>query len=120
MELATRLFSWWRRRLPRARFAAEPFTREAVAAAPTARGIYQLYRHGELIYAGLAPRGIRRELEQHRRGAYGDCTRQASGFLCEVAPDPDEALRQYLRTYMAANGGRLPPCNKVKSRREAF
>jgi hypothetical protein len=117
------LFSGWRR--PRARvphlsaaFAAEPFTEECIAIAPTARGIYQLYCNDRLIYAGMAPWGIRRELEGHRRGQYGDCTRAATGFLYEVTPDPEEALRAYLRTYMACSGGRLPPCNQARARQQ--
>jgi hypothetical protein len=117
--LGMRLFSWWRRppaHVPRsAAFAAEPFTEECVAIAPTSCGIYQLYREGELLYAGAAPSGIRRELESHQRGEYGENTRAASGFLYEITPHPEEALRAYLRTYMACNGGRLPLLNQART-----
>jgi hypothetical protein len=119
-----RLFSWWRRARTRANpgaaFAAEPFTEEGIGLAPTSRGIYQLYRDGALLYAGTALSGIRRELERHRRGEYGQCTRAATGFHCEVTADPEAALRDYLRTYMASNGGRFPPCNQAQAREEVL
>jgi hypothetical protein len=117
-----RLFSWWQRpRLhanPGAAFAAAPFTEQCIGAAPASRGIYQLYRDGTLLYAGAALSGIRRELVRHLCGEYGRCTRAATGFLYEVTGDPEAALRAYLRTYMASNGGRLPPCNQAKAGEE--
>jgi hypothetical protein len=114
-----RLFSWWRRQpapggqlcLP----GGEPFTGEAIAVVPSVRGIYRLYRDGEVIYAGIALANLRRELENHRCGKFGECTRTASAFLYDVTSDPEGALRAYLRTYMALNRGRLPPCNRLAS-----
>ena len=118
--LGLRLFGWWRgapaRTGPLGALAAEPFTEESIALAPASRGIYQLYRDGEVIYAGMALASLRRELESHRRGQLGECTRAAGGFLYKVAADPEEALRDYLRTYMACNGARLPPCNQLRER----
>jgi hypothetical protein len=115
-----RLFCWWRRSPSRASslgaLAAEPFTEESIAIVPAARGIYQLYRDGEVIYAGMALANLHRELESHRRGQFGEGTRTASGFLYEVTADPEDALREYLRTYMACNGGRLPPGNQLRTR----
>lgn len=115
-----RLFHWWRRfparTGPLGALAAEPFTEESIALVPASRGIYKLYREGEVIYAGIALSNLRRELESHRRGQLGECTREASGFLYEVTADPEEALREYLRTYMVRNGPRLPPCNRLTPR----
>jgi hypothetical protein len=91
------LFSRWLRR-PQ---AAEPFTEARVRRAPAGRGIYQLYRDGELMYAGTAVSGIRAELERHRRGEYGALTRGASSFCCQLASDPEDALREYLRSCSA-------------------
>lgn len=115
-----RLFSWWpgartRARPPRS-FAAERFTEDCVAAVPASGGIYRLYRDGKVIYAGMAIASLRRELESHRRGERGECTRAASGFLYEVAADPEGALREYLVTYMTRNGARLPRCNQLRHR----
>lgn len=120
-EYGMRLLSWWRRpgQQPARRpylapeFAAEPFTEECIAIAPTAPGVYLLYSSGRLIYVGmaLAGSGIRQELEKHRRGAHGECTRQATAFHYEITADPERAHREYLRAHMARYGGRLPPCN---------
>lgn len=118
--LGMRLVCWWRRSPSRASplgaLAAEPFIEESIAIVPASRGVYQLYRDGEVIYAGMALSDLRRELESHRRGQLGEATRTASGFLYEVTADPEGALREYLRTYMACNGGRLPPCNQLRAR----
>lgn len=118
--LGMRLFHWWRRSPARPNslgaLAAEPFTEESIAIVPASRGMYQLYRDGEVIYAGMALSNLRRELQSHRRGLLGECTRAASGFLYEVTAHPEEALREYLRTYMVCNGARLPPCNVLRER----
>ena len=118
--LGMRLVCWWRgspaRAGPFGALAAEPFTEESIAIVPASRGIYQLYRDGKVIYAGMALSNLRRELESHRRGELGECTREARGFLYEVTADPEEALREYLRTYMVRNGARLPPCNRLRER----
>ena len=122
MDVTMRLFAWWPRSKaasPRSAFSAEPFTTEIIARVPASRGIYRLYQEGEVIYAGLATDSLRRELESHRRGERGDCTRGASGFLFEVTPNPESALRDYLVTYMARNGARLPPCNQLRQRKIA-
>ena len=118
-EYGMRLLSWWRRPglQPALRaylapqFAADPFTEECVAIAPTAPGVYLLYSSGRLIYVGMALSGIRQTLERHRRGAHGECTRHATAFHCEITANPERAQREYLRAHMARYGGRLPPCN---------
>jgi len=122
-DLGTRILSRWRRSPGRstrsfvAEFAAEPFTEPCIAIAPAARGVYMLYRNGVPIYAGMAPSGIRSELERHRRGEHGACTAGATAFDYDVTSDPERALREYLRTYMALHGGRLPPCNEAETRK---
>ena len=100
-----------------ASFAATPFTDAYVDVAPDAPGVYFLYRHGRVIYVGIAVRGsgIRQELTSHLQGAYGACTRAATSFDYEVTRDPVVASRQYLRAHMARHGGRLPPCNEPES-----
>ena len=98
----------------RPEFAAEPFTEACIAIAPTTRGVVQLYRDGRLIYAGKALSGIRGELERHYRGEYGECTRAATAFDYQITPDPERALRELLREYMARYGARLPACNEVR------
>lgn len=116
----SRLLSWWRCALSRRElpaqitpeFAADPFTDECIAIAPNASGVYLLYRNGGLIYVGLAPGSIRRELEAHRRGEYGACTQAATAFDYEVTSDPAALQRKYLRNHVARDGGRLPPCNR--------
>jgi hypothetical protein len=117
-----RLFSWWRREKLRAEpppsFAAEPFTEACIAAVPASCGIYRLYRDGKVIYAGMATKSLRRELGSHRRGERGECTCAASGFLYEVTADPEGALRDYLVTYMAHHGARLPRCNELRHRQQ--
>jgi hypothetical protein len=117
-----RLFSWWRRARMEAgqpaSFAAEPFNEDCIAAIPASAGIYRLYRDGEVIYAGMASASLRRELESHRRGERGECTRAASGFLHELAADPERALRDYLVMYMARHVGRLPRCNELRHRQQ--
>jgi hypothetical protein len=117
-----RLFSWWRRaRLragPPSSFAADPFTQDCIAAVPASGGIYRLYREGKVIYAGMASANLRRELESHRRGDRGECTRAASGFLYDLTSDPEGALRDYLVMYMAHHGARLPRCNELRHRQQ--
>lgn len=122
LERGMRLLSRWRRPKPRAALrtylttalAAEPFTDEAVASAPTAPGVYLLYRSGRLIYVGVAVNGsgIREALQSHRHGAHGACTQAATAFDFEITARPAEAHRAYLREHMARYGGRLPPCNQ--------
>ena len=121
-----RLFSWWRRpaahvQTPTPEFAAELFTDECIAIAPTTPGVYLLYREGRRIYIGLALAGIRAELERHRRGEYGPCTREATAFDYQLSADPERTLRELLRAHMAHNAGRLPQCNQAQQRdRAAF
>jgi hypothetical protein len=93
---------------------AWPFTDAAIDISPAAPGVYLLYRNGRLIYIGVAVNGagIRRELESHRRGAYGECTRHATAFLYELARDPRARHRRYLNAHRNRYGGRLPPCNE--------
>lgn len=93
---------------------AWPFTDAAIDFSPTSPGVYLLYRNGRLIYIGLAVNGsgIRRELESHRRGARGECTRGATAFLYEPAADPLPLHRRYLSAHRQRYGGRLPPCNE--------
>ena len=100
-----------------ASFAATPFTDAFVDTTPDVPGVYFLYRHGRIIYVGIAVRGsgIRQELTSHLQGAYGACTRAATTFDYEVTRDPVVASRQYLRAHMARHGGRLPPCNEPES-----
>lgn len=95
-------------------FAADPFSVAAIAMAPPRPGVYILYRSERVIYIGMAAEGsgIRAELEAHRRGVYGECTRFATAFDYEVSADPAEAQRAYLSAYVARYGGGVPPCNE--------
>jgi hypothetical protein len=93
---------------------AWPFTDAAIDLSPAEPGVYLLYRGGRLIYIGLAVNGagIRQELESHRRGAYGECTREATAFLYELARDPRALYRRYLAAHRGRYGGRLPAGNE--------
>jgi hypothetical protein len=92
---------------------AWPFTDAAIDLAPDAPGIYLLYQNGRLIYIGAAVNGagIRQELLSHRSGAYGECTRDATAFLYELARDPLALQRRYLAAHRVRYAGRVPPCN---------
>jgi len=96
------------------RSSAWPFTDAAIELSPSGPGVYLLYYCGRLVYIGLAVNGsgIRRELESHRLGAYGSCTRTATAFLYELARDPIARHRQYLRAYRERYDGRLPSGNQ--------
>lgn len=93
--------------------AATPFSREQLAAAPAASGVYFLYRNERLIYIGVAVHGsgIRQELDYHLRGSYGGATQGATAFRYELTRDPVVAKHQYLQMHKARFGGRLPACN---------
>jgi len=93
--------------------SATPFTCDQVALAPTATGVYFLYRHGRVIYVGVAVQGsgLRQELQRHLHGKYGAATRVATAFDYELTRDPVVASGEYLRAHMARHRGRLPPCN---------
>ncbi len=93
--------------------AAMPFTSQWLAAAPTASGVYFLYRNERLVYIGVAVHGsgIRQELDHHLRGSYGPATRGASEFRYELTRNPVVAKHQYLQEHKARFGGRLPACN---------
>lgn len=93
--------------------SAWPFTESAIEVSPAAPGVYLLYRDGRLVYIGLAVNGshIRAELESHRRGAHGACTRAATAFVYELARDPRALYRRYLDAHRARYGGRLPSCH---------
>jgi hypothetical protein len=97
---------------------AWPFSDAAIDLSPAAPGVYLLYRDGRLIYIGVAVNGagIRQELESHRRGAYGECTRSATAFLYELARDPRARHRHYLSAHRERYGGRLPACNEHELR----
>ena len=94
--------------------SATLFTPERVALAPTATGVYFLYRHGRVIYVGVAVQGssLRQELERHLQGKYGTATRVATAFDYELTRDPVVASGEYLRAHMARHRGRLPSCNE--------
>jgi hypothetical protein len=93
--------------------AATPFGVEHLAVAPTATGVYFLYRNERLIYIGVAVHGtgIRQELHNHLRGSYGAATQGASAFRYELTRDPVVVKHEYLQLHKAAFGGRLPACN---------
>jgi hypothetical protein len=95
------------------RSSAWPFTAAAIAMSPAATGVYLLYSAGRLIYIGVAldGTGIRGELRKHLCGSYGGCTRTASAFVYELAPDPVARYRECLRAYREHHGGREPACN---------
>lgn len=94
--------------------SAWPFTDAAIDLSPAAPGVYLLYQSGRLLYIGLAVNGsnIREELASHRRGAHGECTREATAFVYELARDPRALHRRYLSAHRVRYGGRLPPCNE--------
>jgi len=93
--------------------AATPFQDDHIALAPEGTGVYFLYRHGRVIYIGVAVHGssIRQELERHRQGAYGSATQAATSFDYELTRDPVVASGEYLRLHKARHRGRLPSCN---------
>jgi hypothetical protein len=93
--------------------SAQPFQEDHISLAPEATGVYLLYRHGRVIYIGVAVHGsgIRQELERHLQGAYGGATQAATSFDYEVTRDPVVASGEYLRLHQARHGGRLPLCN---------
>lgn len=95
---------------------AWPFTEAAVDVSPATPGVYLLYRNGHLVYIGAAVNGagIRAELESHRRGAHGACTKSATAFLFELVAEPLTTYRHYLEAYRAGHDGRLPPCNEAE------
>jgi len=94
--------------------SAWPFSAVGIELSPACAGVYLLYCTGRLNYIGLAVdgRGIRQELERHRRGDYGSCTQGASAFLYHVDPDPIALHRRFLRAHRERYGGRLPACNE--------
>lgn len=94
--------------------SAWPFTDAAIDLSPAAPGVYLLYQNGRLLYIGLAVNGssIREELASHRRGAHGDCTRDATAFTYELARDPRALHRRYLASHRERYDGRLPPGNE--------
>ena len=116
-----RLLARWRRSKPQvmlrpyleATLAAQPLNDSSLATAPSAQGVYLLYHSGRLIYVGSTTEdaGIRQELERHRDGAYGPCTRDATAFDYEVTAHPHHACRDYLWAHSVRYGGRLPRCN---------
>jgi hypothetical protein len=116
-----KLLSRWRRSKPQVLLrpylqdgpATQAFNDAGVALAPSAPGVYLLYRSGRLIYVGSTTEGtgIREELERHRCGAYGPCTQEATAFDYELSAHPTQACRDYLWAHSVRYGGRLPPCN---------
>ena len=94
--------------------SAWPFTDAAIDLSPAAPGVYLLYQNGRLLYIGLAVNGssIREELASHRRGAHGECTRDATAFSYELAPDPRALHRRYLASHRERHDGRLPAGNE--------
>lgn len=97
--------------------SAKPFQEDHIALAPQATGVYFLYRHGRVIYIGVAVHGsgIRQELERHLQGAYGSATQAATSFDYELTRDPVVASGEYLRLHEARHGGRLPTCNAAEA-----
>lgn len=93
--------------------SATPFEDNHIGLAPEETGVYFLYRHGRVIYIGVAVHGsgIRQELERHRQGTYGPATQVATSFDYELTRDPVVASGEYLRLHMARHGGRVPSCN---------
>jgi hypothetical protein len=96
--------------------SASPFTDAAIDLAPTQCGVYILYCRDQLIYIGAATAGtgIRAELRAHRAGAYGPCTQRSTAFDYELDANPLRAQGQYVLAHMGRNGGRRPPCNRLR------
>lgn len=99
--------------------SAWPFTDPAIDLSPAEPGVYLLYRDSRLIYIGVAVNGawIRDELASHRRGARGDCTREATAFTYELACDPRALHRRYLAMHRERYEGRLPAGNELEIER---
>ena len=96
--------------------SASPFNDAHIALAPEGTGVYFLYRHGRVIYIGVAVHGsgIRQELERHREGAYGSGTQAATSFDYELTRDPVVAKGEYLQLHRTRHRGRLPSCNSAE------
>jgi hypothetical protein len=89
------------------------FSRDGLAHAPEAAGVYALYASGEVIYYGVARgglAGIRARLGDHLAGREGPATQWANEYRCEAAADPIARQNELLDEYLAAHG-RLPRCN---------
>jgi hypothetical protein len=89
---------------------------DAGAIAPSAPGVYVLYRGDQLTYIGVAERGdgIEQALENHRSGACAGCEQQATGFTYELTHQPRRRHAQRLRAYRERHNGRVPPCNECQ------
>jgi len=90
-----------------------PFTAKLIAGAPEQAGVYALWYDADVVYIGHAKgRGttIRSRLVEHFSGNLGPCTRRASHYSWQIAPDPGSRERELLEEYQAANR-RLPCCN---------
>lgn len=89
------------------------FTRDEIARAPEAPGVYQLDTNTELIYYGSSTVSIRGRLASHYAGNEGPCTQQATFFKTEVSYRAREREQQLLTEYVTLHG-RLPRCNDVR------
>ena len=88
------------------------FDEEDIERAPTGKGVYSLYKAGEIIYIGKAEGGggIRGRLQYHLHGK-DTCTKQATAYRCEYSRDPTAGEKELLFEYKLAHG-RLPLCNE--------
>ena len=88
------------------------FDEEDIVIAPSSKGVYSLYKAGEVIYIGKAESegGIRERLLSHLHGEEL-CTKQATAYRCEVHDSPSARERELLLEYRLAHG-RLPVCNE--------
>lgn len=90
-----------------------PFDHETVYDAPEMRGVYALWRYGEVILYGLAHGGdatIRACLAEHLAGLRGEATRNASHCSWEIGTNPAARQRQLLADFWATFD-RLPTSN---------
>lgn len=88
------------------------FTDKEIENATIIDGVYGLYGGSETIYYGKGEglEGIRGRLKRHKAGHEGYCTRGATYFNYETAPNPSWREVELLTEYKELHG-KLPRCN---------
>ena len=91
-----------------------PFTRKLVDGAPKDMGVYALWRDEKLLYIGRALGGsttIFSRLEEHMRGSFCNCSREATHYSWEIQLQPIVRELELLQEQRDA-AGEVPPCNR--------
>jgi hypothetical protein len=90
------------------------FTLLGINEAPAAQGVFWLWDHDELIYAGRAVgnQTIRACLADHCAGDYGPCTQRATHYAWETSNYPVARQAEILEQFEKQHG-RPPRCQKT-------